>query len=49
MLMMGRELNDLAMVLAVMVVIVLVGLAADQLVFERVERAVHARWGVARR
>ena len=49
MLMMGRELNDLAMVLAVMVVIVLVGLAADQLVFERLERAVHVRWGVARR
>jgi NitT/TauT family transport system permease protein len=49
MLMMGRELNDLAMVLAVMVVIVLVGLAADQLVFERLERAVHARWGVTRR
>jgi ABC-type nitrate/sulfonate/bicarbonate transport system permease component len=37
------------MVLAVMVVIVLVGLAADQLVFERLERAVHVRWGVARR
>jgi NitT/TauT family transport system permease protein len=49
MLWVGREFNDLTMVLAVMVVIVLVGLAADQLVFERLERAVHARWGVARR
>lgn len=49
MLWVGREFNDLTMVLAVMVVIVLVGLAADQLVFERLERAVHARWGVSRR
>jgi len=49
MLWVGREVSDLTLVLAVMVVIVLVGLAADQLLFERLERAVHVRWGVARR
>ena len=49
MLMYGREFNDLAMVMAVMLVIIAIGLAADQLFFERLERAVHVRWGVARR
>ena len=49
MLWVGREFQDMTLVIAVMVVIILVGLAADQLLFERLERAVHVRWGVARR
>jgi len=49
MLWVGREFSDLELVLAVMVVIVMVGLAADQLIFNRLEKAVHSRWGVGRR
>jgi NitT/TauT family transport system permease protein len=49
MLWVGREFQDMTLVIAVMAVIILVGLAADQLLFERLERAVHVRWGVGRR
>ncbi|MCA1813835.1 MAG: ABC transporter permease [Halobacteriales archaeon] len=48
-LMFGRELNDLPLVMAVMLVIVAVGLAADRLAFGRLEVAVQRRWGVGRR
>ena len=43
---MGRELNDMSQVLAVIVVIVAVGLLADKLVFGAVEKRVRARWGL---
>jgi NitT/TauT family transport system permease protein len=46
-LMMGRELNDMAQVEAVMLVIIALGLAVDHLVFGRLERAVRRRWGFA--
>ena len=49
MLWVGREFSDLELVLAVVVVIVMVGLVADQLIFTRLEKAVHSRWGVGRR
>ncbi len=44
----GRELHDMALVLGVMVVIVVLGLASDRLVFERLERRVRRHWGLDR-
>ncbi len=46
-LMMGRELNDMAQVEAVMLVIIALGLIVDHLIFGRLERAVRRRWGFA--
>lgn len=43
----GRDFNDAAGVLAVMVLIVAVGVAANQLVFAPIERRIAARWGFA--
>lgn len=42
----GRQLNDMAQVVAVMVVIVAIGLLVDRTVFGVVERRVRRRWGV---
>jgi NitT/TauT family transport system permease protein len=44
----GRELGDLALVLAVMAVIVVLGLASDALVFGALERRVRRVWGLER-
>ncbi len=44
-LMIGRELNDMAQVVAVMVVIVVLGLVVDRLLFAPLERRVRERWG----
>ena len=41
----GRELNAMDQVIAVMLVIVLIGLAADKLLFAPWERFLHRRWG----
>ncbi|TMB97507.1 MAG: ABC transporter permease [Chloroflexi bacterium] len=43
----GRSLNDMSLVLAVMLVIVAIGLFVDFLVFGRIERFVQERWGLA--
>lgn len=43
----GRDLNDMAMVVAVMLVIIAVGLVTDRLVFGRLEGWVRERWGYA--
>jgi sulfonate transport system permease protein len=43
----GRELNDAAQVVGVMLVTVLIGLLLDRLLFSWVERRVLARWGLA--
>jgi len=43
----GRDLNNISMVFAVMIVIVIVGVTVDRLVFGRAERWVHERWGYA--
>jgi NitT/TauT family transport system permease protein len=43
---MGRELNNMSQVIAVMIVIVLIGLAVDRLVFAPTERRVRERWGL---
>jgi NitT/TauT family transport system permease protein len=43
----GRDLNDVALVMAVMLVIVIVGVTIDRLLFAPFERRVRARWGLA--
>lgn len=45
-LMMGRELNDMNQVVAVMFVIVAIGLVVDRLLFAPVEMRVRERWGL---
>lgn len=43
----GRELNDMPQVMAVMLLIVFVGLLFDQLLFARFEKKLRRLWGVA--
>jgi NitT/TauT family transport system permease protein len=43
----GRDLNDMSLVIAVMILIVLVGLVVDRLVFGTVEQAIRRRWGLS--
>jgi NitT/TauT family transport system permease protein len=43
---MGRELNDMSQVVAVILVIITIGLTADKLVFGNIERRVRERWGL---
>jgi NitT/TauT family transport system permease protein len=45
----GRELNAMDQVIAVMLVIVLIGLAADKALFAPWERFLHRRWGTGTR
>jgi len=45
-LMMGRELNDMSQVVAVMLIIIAIGLVVDRLIFAVVESRVRARWGL---
>ncbi len=42
----GRDLNDMAMVLGMILVILVLGLVVDRLLFLPVERLVSRRWGV---
>ncbi len=46
-LMMGRDLNDMSQVLAVMVLIIGIGYLVDGLVFKNLERRLQQRWGLA--
>ncbi len=48
-LQMGRELNDMSQVVAIMMVIVAIGLTTDKLIFARMETAVRERWGYGNR
>ena len=43
----GRDLNDMSLVIAIMIVIVAIGLAFDVFVFGRLESWVRERWGYA--
>ena len=43
---MGRELNDMNQVVAVMLVIIGIGLTTDRLIFARLEGKVRERWGL---
>lgn len=45
-LMMGRDLNDMSQVLAVMILIIILGFIIDGLVFRTVERKLQERWGL---
>ena len=45
----GRELNAMEQVIGVMLVIVVIGLAADKALFAPWERFLHARWGTGAR
>ncbi len=42
----GREFNDVAQVISVMVVIIVLGLIVDRLIFSRLEGFVRQRWGL---
>jgi len=46
-LMMGRDLNDMSQVIAVMILIVAIGYIVDGLVFKTVERRIQRKWGLA--
>jgi NitT/TauT family transport system permease protein len=46
-LMMGRDLNDMSQVLAVMILIIVVGYLVDGLVFRTIERSLQNRWGLS--
>jgi NitT/TauT family transport system permease protein len=45
-LMMGRELNDMNQVIAVMIVIIIIGVVVDRLIFAKIENKVRERWGL---
>ena len=45
-LMMGRDLNDMSQVIAVMILIVALGYLVDGLVFRTAERVLQNRWGL---
>src|SRR5437764_14881686 len=45
-LMMGRDLNDMSKVIAVMALIVVIGYIVDGLVFRLVERRLQQKWGL---
>ena len=44
----GRELNDMSQVMAVMIVIVAIGLLVDRFLFARLESGLRHRWGLER-
>lgn len=45
-LMIGRELNDVSQVMAVVLLILAIGLLVDRLIFFRIETSVRRRWGL---
>ncbi|MFA4880424.1 MAG: ABC transporter permease [Candidatus Doudnabacteria bacterium] len=45
-LMFGRELNDMAQVMAVMMVIVIIGVIFDQFIFGNIESRLNYKWGL---
>jgi len=45
-LMMGRDLNDMSAVIAVMILIVAIGYVVDGLIFKSMERHLQRRWGL---
>ena len=45
-LMMGRDLNDMSQVLAVMILIIILGYVVDGLIFRTMERKLQERWGL---
>jgi len=45
-LIVGRQLNDVSQVIAVMIVIMGIGIVVDGVVFKRIENKVMTRWGL---
>ncbi len=45
-LMMGRDLNDMSQVIAVMALIMAIGQLVDRLVFEKLENGIRKKWGL---
>src|SRR5256885_15113252 len=45
-LMMGRDLNDMSAVIAVMILIIALGYIIDGIVFKGMERHLHNKWGL---
>ncbi|MGI0010153.1 MAG: ABC transporter permease subunit, partial [Nitrosopumilaceae archaeon] len=43
----GRELNDISQVIAIMLVIMIIGILIDGFIFKKIERKVMSRWGLA--
>ena len=48
-LMMGRELHDMALVVAAMIIVITIGLLTDRFIFRLAEGFIHRRWGVGGR
>jgi NitT/TauT family transport system permease protein len=46
-LMMGRDLNDMSQVVAVMILIVALGYIIDGLIFKTIESRLQQRWGLS--
>lgn len=46
-LMLGRELNDMAQVISVMLIIILIGVFFEQLIFSKIERRLKNKWGLS--
>lgn len=42
----GRQLNDISQVFAIMLIIMMVGIAIDGIIFKRLENKVMSRWGL---
>jgi NitT/TauT family transport system permease protein len=42
----GRQLNDVSQVIAIMLVIMLIGMAVDGFFFKKIENKVMSRWGL---
>ncbi len=47
-MMIGRELNDMSQVIAVMLIIILIGIIVDRLFFMKVEKHIRERWGLGK-
>jgi NitT/TauT family transport system permease protein len=45
--MMGRDLNDMSQVIAVMMLIIAIGYIVDGLLFKTIERRLQRKWGLA--
>jgi NitT/TauT family transport system permease protein len=45
-LMMGRDLNDMSQVLAVMILIIAIGYIVDGVIFKTLERRLQYKWGL---
>jgi NitT/TauT family transport system permease protein len=44
--MMGRDLNDMSQVMAVMVLIMLLGYTVDRALFHTMEKRIQRKWGL---